>query len=98
MLQAERNTSLTTTLKTLQVMTAKGLVLCSNDRPHRYTPASPEEKTQAGMLKDLVRRAFDGSVQKLLVRLVKTGEMTKEELDGIARLVHSLRKERRGAK
>jgi predicted transcriptional regulator len=96
--QAVRQTSLTTTLKTVQVMTEKGLVLCSGDRPHRYTAAAPEERTQAGMLKDLVQRAFDGSAQKLLVRLVKAGGVTYEELGDIAKLIGDLRKGKRGAK
>lgn len=91
-------TSLHTTLKTVQVMTQKGLVTCSDERPHRYTPAMPEEKTQAGMLKDLVQRAFDGSAQKLLVRLVNAGGVTDAELGDIARLINDLRKGKRGGK
>ena len=91
-------TSLTTTLKTMQVMTEKGLILCSDERPHRYTAAAPEEKTQAGMLKDLLQRAFDGSARKLLVRLVEDGGVSQKELDDLARLIHSVRKDKRGAK
>ena len=96
-LQADRKTSLTTTLKTLQIMTAKGTVICSDERPHRYTPAKPEEKTQAGLLKDLVRRAFDGSVQKMLIRAVEAGEMTEQELGEIRKVIDNLRKKKRGA-
>ena len=95
--EAVRQTSLNTTLKTLQVMTEKGLVLCSDERPHRYTAAAPEERTQAGMLKDLVQRAFDGSAQKLLVRLVDAGGVTQKDLDAIAKLISDLRKGKRGA-
>ena len=91
-------TSLTTTLKTMQVMTVKGLILCSDERPHRYTAAAPEEKTQAGMLKDLLQRAFDGSARKLLVRLVEDGGVPQKELDDLARLIHSIRKDKRGGK
>ena len=89
---AVHGTSLNTTLKTIQVMTQKGLVTCSDERPHRYAPAAPEEKTQVGMLKDLVRRAFDGSTRKLLVRLVEDGGMSRKELDEIAGLIDDLRK------
>lgn len=96
--EAVRRTSLNTTLKTLQVMTEKGLVLCSDERPHRYTAAAPEERTQAGMLKDLVQRAFDGSAEKLLVRLVNADGVTEKELDAIAKLISDIRKGKRGAK
>src|ERR1700704_6588640 len=67
-LQADRDTSLTTTLKILQVMIEKGLTTRTDSRPQVYSAAKPEEKTQAGLLRDLVRRAFDGSVRKLMVR------------------------------
>ncbi len=97
-LQADRKTGLTTTLKTLQVMTAKGSVVRSDERPHRYTPAKPEEKTQVGLLKDLVHRAFDGSVQKMLIRAVEAGEMTEKELSEIRGVIDKLRKQKRGAK
>ena len=47
-LQADRETGMTTTLKILQVMTAKGLATRSDSRPQVYSAAKPEEKTQAG--------------------------------------------------
>lgn len=97
-LQADRKTSLTTTLKTLQVMTAKGSVVRSDGRPHRYTPAKPAAKTQVGLLKDLVQRAFDGSVQKMLIRAVEAGEMTGKELGEVHKVIDELRKQERGAK
>jgi BlaI family transcriptional regulator, penicillinase repressor len=96
--EALHQTSLTTTLKTMQVMTEKGLILCSDERPHRYTAAAPEERTQAGMLKDLLQRAFDGSARKLLVRLVEDGGVSQNELDDLARLIQGIRKDKRGAR
>src|SRR5687768_2770213 len=69
-LQADRDTSMTTTLKILQVMTEKGLTSRSDSRPQLYRAAKAAEKTQAGLLKDLVRKAFDGSVRKLMIRAV----------------------------
>lgn len=93
---AARQTTLTTTLKTLQVMTQKGLVLCNDQRPHRFSPAVPEEKTQAGMLEDLLEKAFDGSARKLMLRLVKTGGVSPSELDEMAKLIRQARKQRGG--
>jgi BlaI family transcriptional regulator, penicillinase repressor len=94
-LQADRRTSLTTTLKLLQIMTEKGLVHASDTRPHRYTAAASEEKMQAGLLDDLVRRAFDGSASKLLVRAVEHGKLTPRELDEMQQLINMRRKEAR---
>jgi predicted transcriptional regulator len=97
-LQADRDTSLTTTLKLLQVMIAKGLATRSNSRPQVYSAAKPQEKTQAGLLRDLVRRAFDGSVRKLLIRAVETSDLTSAELKDIQKLIDAHRKERPGGK
>jgi BlaI family transcriptional regulator, penicillinase repressor len=95
-LQADRQTSLTTTLKLLQIMTEKGLVQRSNTRPHRYTATVSEETTQAGLVEDLARRAFDGSAGKLLLRAVEHGNLTAAELDEMQQLINSRRKQARG--
>ena len=96
-LQADRQTSMTTTLKILQVMTEKGWTVRDEERrPHLYSPSAPAEKTQAGLLDDLVQRAFGGSVQKLLVRAVEAGDLTSDELREVRKLIDNVRKEQRG--
>ena len=98
-LQADRQTSMTTTLKILQVMTEKGVTVRDEQRrPHRYSPSAPAEKTQAGLLDDLVQRAFGGSVRKLLVRAVEAGDLTSDELREVRKLIDDVRKEQRGEK
>src|SRR5688572_20666698 len=96
LLQADRDTSMTTTLKILQVMIEKGLATRTESRPQVYSAATPQEKTQAGLLKDLVHKAFGGSVRKLMVRAVEDGGLTVEELREIQNLIDTLRKEKRG--
>lgn len=97
-LQADRTTGMTTTLKMLQVMTEKALTVRSDTRPHLYTAAIPAERTQAGLLSDLARRAFDGSVRKLLVRAVQDGGLSQRELDEIRQLIDDLRQKTRPGK
>ncbi|MBM4038622.1 MAG: BlaI/MecI/CopY family transcriptional regulator [Planctomycetes bacterium] len=95
-LQVDRSTSLTTTLKLLQVMTQKGLTVRESDAyPHRYSPAVPQERTQAGLVQDLVRRAFGGSVENLVMRAVRESDLSGEELDEIQKLLRAARKEKR---
>lgn len=95
-LQADRQTTLTTTLKILQVMTEKGLTVREADsRPHRYRPTAPEKKTQVGLLDDLAQRAFNGSVRKLLMRAVEDAGLTDRDLRELRRLIDGVR--RRGA-
>jgi len=57
-----RDTSLTTTLKTMQIMVEKGFLTSDGERPRVYAAAEPAERTQAGLLKRLAQRAFAGSV------------------------------------
>lgn len=96
-LQADRQTSLTTTLKILQVMTAKELVLRDESGyPHRFSAATPEKKTQARLVRYLAKKAFDGSVSQLLVRAVEDGGLSAAELTEIRRLIDQVRKEKGG--
>ena len=97
-LQADRKTAMTTTLKILQVMTEKGLTTRGDSRPQLYAAARPQKRTQAGLLKDLARKAFDGSVQKLMIRAVEEGDLNSEELAEIQKLINAHRKEKRGEK
>ena len=92
-LQADRRaTAMTTTLKILQVMTDKGLTTRTDSRPQLYAPAKPAERTQSSLLKDFVRKAFDGSVHKLMIRAVEDGNLKPEELDQIQQLIDNARK------
>ena len=96
-LQADRKTGMTTTLKLLQIMADKGLVTRDDEiRPHRYSAAKPEEKTQAGLLDELARRAFGGSMRKLLIRAVEEGDLSAEELGKIRKLVDRACEDQRG--
>ena len=98
-LQPLRDTGLTTTLKTLQIMTAKGLV--ARDRsgfPSRYTAAVREEATRTGMLRGLVRKVFGGSTRKMLVRAVQERGLSDEDLKELRRLIDGVRRQRRGSK
>ena len=97
-LQADRATAMTTTLKILQLMTEKGLTTRSDSRPQLYAPSKAEAKTQAGLLNDLARKAFHGSVQKLMIRAVEEGGLNAEELKEIENLINAHRKGKRGDK
>jgi BlaI family transcriptional regulator, penicillinase repressor len=98
-LQADRRaTAMTTTLKILQLMTEKRLTTRSDSRPQLYAPAKPAARTQSSLLKDFVRKAFDGSVHKLMIRAVEDGNLKPEELDQIQQLIDKSRKPDRGEK
>src|SRR5215470_14570720 len=62
-----KDSGYTTTLKQMQLMTEKGLLIRSERfRSHVYEPAVPKQQMQARLAGDLLRRAFDGSAAGLV--------------------------------
>ena len=88
MLNQVKPTGYTTVLKLLQIMTGKGLVTRDdNRRPQIYTPRYPREHTQRQLLRDLVHRAFGGSVRALILQAVAGRKSSPEELAEMERLL-----------
>ena len=91
-----RTDAYTTVLKLLQIMTDKRLVSRrESGRLHVYTAASSRDETQRHLVRDLLRRAFDGSAAQLVLRALSTGKATPEELDEIRKLLDARRGGRR---
>ena len=87
-LAASRTVAYTTTLKTLQVMTERGLTLREDHRgQHLYRPHDPREVTQRHLVIDLLDRAFGGSSTKLIVQALTSRRASADELREIHRLL-----------
>lgn len=81
----------TTVLKMLQIMTDKGLVSRDEtERAHIYRAALSEERTQQGLISDLLDKAFGGSAQQMVLRALSTRQTSPEELAEIRRLIEAL--------
>ena len=64
-----KETGYTTTLKILQKMTDKGLVVRDESkRSHVYRAAARPEKTQRQLVDELIEKAFGGAAEKLVVQ------------------------------
>ena len=89
----------TTTLKFLQIMTDKGLVVREEQgRSHVYEANHGEEETQHRLLDDLMDRAFGGSAAKLVMRVLADKRASSAELAEIRGLLaKSPRKEKDNA-
>ncbi|MCL2648353.1 MAG: BlaI/MecI/CopY family transcriptional regulator [Phycisphaerales bacterium] len=84
----QKETGYSTTLKMVQVMTEKGLVLKDESRrPQVYRPARAKEKTQLQLLDDLIQRGFGGSAAKLVLRAVAAKRVSGAELLEIRKLI-----------
>ena len=88
--------SYTTTLKQMQLMLQKKLLLRGEDcRSHVYEPAVPKESTQKQIAEDLLRRAFDGSAKSLVLGALSARPASAEDLEEIQRMLENFRKARR---
>jgi predicted transcriptional regulator len=87
-------TGYTTTLKLLQNMTEKGLVVRDeSQRAHVYKARYAETDTQRQLLTGLLNKAFSGSISQLVVQALESKRAKPEELAEIKRLIERLAKE-----
>jgi predicted transcriptional regulator len=88
LLRQEKELGYTTVLKTLQVMTEKGIVVRDvSTRSHVYSPAATEVQTQRTLVDHLMSLAFGGSALKLVMQALSARPASKEELDQIRKLI-----------
>jgi len=88
------NTGYTTTLKLMQIMAEKGLVLRDESQfKHIYKPAITEEKTQNQIVGDLLDRAFSGSAEKLVMRALSAKKVSAKELVSIRKMLEEFKGE-----
>src|SRR5262245_39296290 len=78
----------TTTLKLMQIMVTKGqLHRDESERSHVYVPAVPRESAQQQMARDLMERAFSGSLSSLVLGALGGRRATKKELAELRALI-----------
>ncbi len=86
-----RETNYSTTVKMLSVMLAKDLVRRDDSvRPQRFRAAMTQKRTQSKLLKDLVLKAYDGSMGSLVLQALSSKKATKEELAEIREMLDRL--------
>jgi predicted transcriptional regulator len=87
-LNASQPTGYTTVLKMLQIMTEKGHVERDETvRPQIYRAKASQTQTQRQMLRDLIQRAYGGSVKALVMQALGTSKTSPETLQEIEKLL-----------
>jgi BlaI family penicillinase repressor len=82
----------TSVLKTLQIMTEKGLVVRAEaGKAHVYRAAASQEETQNQLLRDLSERLFSGSAAQLAMHALSMQPASEEELQEIRRIIKQKR-------
>lgn len=96
-LNCGRPRAYTSVMSLMNVMAEKGLLTReAKGRAFVYRPAAPREKTLAGMVADLLGRAFDGSASEMVAHLLERTKPSQDELDEIREAIAAHRKERGG--
>lgn len=87
----QQKTGYTTTLKLMQIMTEKGLVIRDDSKfQHIYKPAVSEEKTQNQVVGDLLEKVFSGSAEKLVMRALSAKKVPAKELAKIRKMLEEM--------
>jgi len=90
-LHQDTETGYTTTLKLMQIMVEKGLLVREDDgRRHIYRPAMSEEKTQKQLVRDLLDKVFAGSAEKLVMRALSARKVSPKELKRIREMLDEM--------
>jgi BlaI family transcriptional regulator, penicillinase repressor len=90
-LNKHRQVNYTSTLKLMQIMADKGLVLRDESQmKHIYRAAEEEQKTKDVLLDRFIDTLYAGSAGKLVMQLLGNKKTTPEELDEIRKIIDNL--------
>lgn len=82
----------TTTLKLLQIMFEKGLVIRDDSaKTHIYQANVSKEKTQSQFVGKMITSLFGGSSSQLVMQALGSQAPTKEEIDEIQQYLNNLK-------
>ena len=86
-----RDIGYTTTLKLMQIMSEKGLVVRNTEaRSHIYEAAMPEQDVQGQLLRRFVDTAFRGSAMNLVMQALGQHRADASELAQIKALIQEM--------
>ncbi|MCX6169720.1 MAG: BlaI/MecI/CopY family transcriptional regulator [Ignavibacteriales bacterium] len=95
-LNEKKESGYTTTLKMLQIMFEKNLVVRDeNERSHVYKAAINQDEIQKVLLDKLLVTAFSGSAANLVMQALGNSQPSKEELKKIKELLNQIERERK---
>ena len=84
----KREVNYTSTLKLMQIMAEKGIVVRDeSNMKHIYKPAHPEEKIKGELLNRFVDSLYNGSASSLMMQLLGNKKTSKKELEAIRELL-----------
>jgi predicted transcriptional regulator len=89
-LRDQRRIAYTTVMTTMNILETKGyLRKDTRGRAYRYRATHPERAVVAAMVREFVNRVFDGASRPLLLHLVRTERLTKQERQELLRVIEA---------
>ena len=86
-LLARRKVAYTTVMTMMKILEQKKYLKKNQaERAYVYRPAQPKGQVIGAMVRDFVNRVFNGSAEPLLVHLVEEHNLSRADLEEIARL------------
>jgi len=87
----KREVNYTSTLKLMQIMADKGILLRDEtSMKHIYRPSQAEEKVKGHLLNRFVDSLYNGSASSLVQQLLGNKKPSQKELDAIRRLLDNM--------
>jgi BlaI family penicillinase repressor len=88
-----KDSGYTSTLKLMQLMLEKGLVVRNERyRSHLYEAGAPKEQTQRQIAGDLLKRAFEGSAKSMMLGALAAQPASGKDLAEIRSLLNEFEK------
>ena len=88
-----RKIAYTTVMTMMGILEQKGrLAKTSRDRAYVYSPTETQGEVVGNMVREFVKRVFDGSAKPLLMHLLENKEIKPVELDEIRQLMKKQRR------
>jgi predicted transcriptional regulator len=82
-----RKVAYTTVMTMMKILEQKQYLKKNQaDRAYVYRPARPKRQVIGDMVRDFINRVFNGSAEPLLVHLVEEHDLSRQELEEIAKL------------
>ncbi len=93
-LNRKKQVGYTTTLKHMQIMTEKGLLMRTEEgRKHIYNVVLKEKETKNLLLDKFVKTAFGGSAMDLVMQALGNHQTTADELEDLKALIDKIERE-----
>ncbi len=83
-----RKIAYTTVMTMMKILEQKGYLKKTQvDRAYVYKPTEPQHQVVRHMVRDFVKRVFNGAAEPLVVHLVEDRQLSEKDLREISRLL-----------